>query len=597
MFAQRVKPLVALFGVASGLLILSACGSTETVDVGPTPTTAAALQPEPAATAMSGESAAPAATAIPGATAMPRATAVPAGAPKYGGIIRMANRADPPRWDPMFSGTISLSHPLGPFSGDGNLIKPCREDVFTLCMGLASSLEPNSDFSVWTFTIRDNVLWHDGTTFTAQDAEFWLDLALNGAGDARRSSNWTGDMGPIATFEVVGSNQFRVNLSTPAPAWASSFMRPNHRIVHPRHLMQPEIDKGNANVSPDQVDYVATGPYKLTEYRKGSVIRHRKFDQYWEKDDQGRQLPYLDGIDMAIIGDANTMVAAFRAGRIDVTAKGGGFYLTPEQVDAVTRDMGDEAIFGSFANFVIGITPNPKRAPWGDVRVRKALFLWFDQQASVQVNLSGAGTVDHLFPGNSPYANPDVLTWPGMNPDTKEQDRVEAKRLLDEAGFPNGFKVEFMCRDTWSFWCEFADQQLRGLLGNDNVSIKVVDTATRDELQCAQDYDIYMNGDLGLAFPETYAASFDSSNQCADVPHGDSHIDDLFGQLFAAPNEEERIRIAREIERYEGLEMAYHVNMFRALSTYGWRDFVKGIQVPGHGQQNTLDMATVWLDK
>ena len=107
MFARRVKSLVTLFGVASGLLILSACGSTEEVDVGPTPTSAAVQQPAPAATAMAGE----AATTMPGATATPRPTVAPAGEPKYGGIIRMTNRADPPGWDPMFTGTISLSHP------------------------------------------------------------------------------------------------------------------------------------------------------------------------------------------------------------------------------------------------------------------------------------------------------------------------------------------------------------------------------------------------------------------------------------------------------------------------------------------------------
>jgi peptide/nickel transport system substrate-binding protein len=596
MFAVRVKPLIPLLGIAGMVLALGACGSTEEVNVGPTPTTAAVQQPAPAATAAPGAPAAPAATAMPSATAMPQPTAAPAGEPKYGGILRMANRADPPGWDPMFTGTISLSHPLGPFSGDGNLIKPCREDVFTLCMGLASSLEPTSDFSVWTFTIRDNVLWHDGTPFTAQDAKFWLDLALKGAGDARRKSNWIGSLGPITGVEVVGGNQLRVTLSASSPAWASSFMSPQHRVVHPRHLMQPEIDKGNATVSPDEVGYVTTGPYRLTDYRKGSVIRHRKFEQYWEKDDQGRQLPYLDGIDMAIIGDANTMVAAFRAGRIDVTIKGGGFYLTPEQQDAVTKDLGDEAVYGSFENFVLGMTPNPAVPPWDDVRVRKALYLWYDQKSSVEINV-GKGSLGSLFPLTSPYANPDVLTWPGVNPETLEQDRVEAKRLLAEAGFPNGFKTTFMCRNTWVFWCEFADQQLKGLLGKDNVSIKVVDTATRDELQCAHDYEIYINGDLGLAFPETYASSFDSDDQCVDVPHGDPKIDDLFDQLFAAPNEDERIRIAREIERYEGLEMAYHVQMFRASSTFGWREYVKGIQVPGHGQQNNLDVATVWLDK
>jgi peptide/nickel transport system substrate-binding protein len=464
-------------------------------------------------------------------------------------------------------------------------------------MGQASKLEASSDFTEWTFTIRDNLVWHDGTPFTAEDAKFWLDLSLSGAGDTRRASNYKGSMGSVTKWEVVGSDQVKVTLAAPSPAWASSFMSPNHRNAHPKHLMQPEIDSGNAMVAPDKVGYVGTGPYTLTEYRKGSVIRFQKFDQYWEKDANGTQLPYLDGIDMPIIGDANTMAAAFRAGRIDVSTKGGGFYLTPEQRDVITKDLGDKAVYGAFENFTLGITPNPAVAPWGDVRVRKALYLYFDQSASIQVNLSGDGSLGSLFPLTSPYANPDVLTWPGLNPDTKDQDRVEAKKLLADAGFPDGFPTVLMCRDSWSFWCEFADQQLRGLLGDANVTMEVVDTATRTDRQCARDFEVYINGDLGLAFPETYGATFDSSDTCSDVPHGDPKIDELFTKLFAATTESDRISVAHEIERYEGLEMAYHTQMFRAKTTFGWRDYVKGIHVPGHGQQNNLDVATNWLDK
>ena len=193
MATARIKRLIPLVGIAAIILVLGACSSsTEEVDVGPTPTTAAVQQPAPAATAAAGEAAAPAATAIPGATATPRPTQVPAGEPKYGGIFITPNRADPPIWDPMFTGTINLHGVSGSINGNGSLLKPCRDDTFVICGGLASSWESNADLTEWTFTIRDGVLWHDGIPFTVEDAKFWLDLHLKGAGDTRRPGRLAG---------------------------------------------------------------------------------------------------------------------------------------------------------------------------------------------------------------------------------------------------------------------------------------------------------------------------------------------------------------------------------------------------------------------
>ena len=597
MFARRVKSLVTLFGVASGLLILSACGSTEEVDVGPTPTTAAVQQPAPAATAMSGESAAPAATAMPGATSTPFPTVPPTGEAKYGGILRMSNRGDPPGWDPMFVGTITLHHVLGPLTGNGNLVRPCRDVDFVQCPGLASSWDVNSDFTVWTYTIRDNVFWHDGTPFTAQDAKWWMDLEFNGAG-SRLPSNRHDSLGPITKTEVVGSNQLRVTLSDPTPALLDSMMHPSIRIAHPQHLMEPEINSGNELVSPDDINWVATGPYKMDRYRRGSIIRYRKFDQFFEKDNQGRQLPFLDGIDFAIIGDGNTMVAAFRAGRLDSTARGNGVDLTPQQRDNIAKDLGlDEIYFTSWESSAQGFAPNSTVAPWDDVRVRQAAALWIDQDAHAATVMGGDGAIAPLFHSTSPWLNPDFRTWPGWNPDTLEQDRVEAKRLLVEAGFPDGFKTTVMCRQEWVNDCEFIDQQLRGLLGDGNVVLDVVDTATRDERICNGDFEGMIHGGIGGMFPEDYATSFITTNQCSDIKHGDTHVDDLFSQLKQATNLEDRTRIAREIERYVILEKAYVIQSYKPLKTTVWRTYVKGFFPPSSIQQGNTDLATVYLDK
>ena len=598
MIVTRMRPLIPLLGAAAIVLALGACGSsTEEVDVGPTPTTAAVQQPAPAATAMSGEPAAPAATAMPGATATPFPTVPPAGEPKYGGILRMSNRGDPPGWDSMYVGTVTLHHVFGPIAGDGNLIKPCRDNDFITCPGLASSWDVNSDFTIWTFTIRDNAFWHDGKPFTAQDAKWWMDLERNGVGD-RPSSNRAPQFGPVATTEVVGSNQLRVTLTDSTPSLLDSMMHPSIKIAHPQHLMEPEINSGNELVSPDDVDWVLTGPYKMDQYRRGSIIRYRKFDQYFEKDTQGRQLPFLDGVDFAIIGDGNTMVAAFRAGRLDATARGNGVDLTPQQRDNIAKDLGlDKIYFTGWESSAQGFAPNSTRAPWDDVRVRQAAALWIDQDAHAATVMGGDGAIAPLFHSTSPWLNPDFRTWPGWNPDTLEQDRVEAKRLLAQAGFPNGFETTIMCRQEWVNDCEFIDQQLRGLLGDGNVILDVVDTATRDERICNGDFEAMIHGGIGGMFPEDYNSSFITTNQCSDIKHGDTHVDDLFSELQQADNLEDRTRIAREIERYVALEKTYVIQSYKPLKTTVWRSYVKGFFPPSSIQQGNADLAEVFLDK
>ena len=155
-----------------------------------------------------------------------------------------------------------------------------------------------------------------------------------------------------------------------------------------------------------------------------------------------------------------------------------------------------------------------------------------------------------------------------------------------------------MCRSAWIFFCEFGEQQMRGLLGEGNTTIDVVDDATRDERLCNGDFEINLHGGLGGdQFPETLAPSLRTTNECADIKSHDTHIDDLFDQLEVVPNMEERIRIAKEIERYVGPEQAYVSQFWKVLKNIGVRSFVKGFYAPAVGQNNNLDHATVWLYK
>lgn len=186
MVSVKIKPLSILTGVAIALFVLGACSgsgdapSAPQAAVAPTAAPQQPAAPDAAAPAAAAEAAAPAVGVFD--TSAPQATKAPAGDIKFGGTARMGNRTDPPRgFDTMRSGSISLKGITQSLHGNGHLWRPCRDNVYAVCPGLADSWESNADFSVWTFKIRDGVTWHDGTPFTAQDAKWWMSLFVYGA--------------------------------------------------------------------------------------------------------------------------------------------------------------------------------------------------------------------------------------------------------------------------------------------------------------------------------------------------------------------------------------------------------------------------------
>jgi ABC-type transport system substrate-binding protein len=283
----------SLSRVTGALLLLTLALSLACRPVPPTPKEPAAAPAQPAAKDPAAAPKAPEPPATDPRQAAP--TVAPDTAIKTGGIAVIANREDPPAsWDPMFQTSISLGHVSGSVFGDGTLVRPCRDDLYKVCPALAESWETNPDFTQWTFKLRDGVVWHDGTKLTAEDIAFWVDLAYNGAKAADKSrpvARFKAYFGPLDKVEAMDERTVRFNLKSPTPSFLDLIASRNVQIAHPRHLMAPKIAAGEVMVSPADVGYVALGPFKVDKIEKGSVVSVRKFDKYWEKDLEGRQLP------------------------------------------------------------------------------------------------------------------------------------------------------------------------------------------------------------------------------------------------------------------------------------------------------------------
>jgi len=579
-----VRERIVLLGALVALLALVAvaCGSSE----------------DPTATPR------PAATAVPGATSTPAPTAVPEDAPKYGGIFTTALDRDTTQGaDTMRATTISNYFFGVQVWGAGNLIRPCRDDGIARCPALADSWESNADFTQWTFTIRDGVFWHDGTPFTPEDVKFWMDLGTFGAEGRIPDPGALSRYGDIASVGVLSGNQVRVTLNAPAPNYLLSLGDPLVLIQHPRHLMQVEIDKGNGEATAEELGSVGTGPFALDEIVKGSVYRARRFEQYWEKDDEGRQLPYLDGVDAFVIPDQTAKYAAFLSGRLDFTNSGPIAGLKIEQAENIESSMADKADIRKIPGGMLLVGFNTIKPPFDDIRLRRAISLYLDRQAMGDAIERGKGsTPTGLFFPTLPWTNPDVLTWPGYNNATKAQDREEAKRLMVEAGFPDGFKTSLVVTRTSSAAApmEFLVSDILGL-GIES-TLERLQNSVLAPIKCDGSYEMIGNFNTGVGlFPDTLASRLVSlsKNRCADFSkHDDPKVDDLLQQIVSSGDHAERVRLAREVEKYLLLDKVYLAPFYTRWVLIPVRGYVEGLQLTRTVQRaDYLDHAWVWLDK
>lgn len=273
--------------------------------------------------------------------------------------------------------------------------------------------------------------------------------------------------------------------------------------------------------------------------------------------------------------------------------------MIPQQMEEIRRSLGDEAIFhfepSEFRHVGFNV---PQAGPWSDVRVRKAATMVIDRTTGALAIGGEFGQPSGLFYPGSPWINPDYLEFPGYSLATLEKDRADAKRLLADAGFADGFETRLVGRSkSWVSEAEFVAEQLRKHL-NITVNLDLVDKAEHSARACDGNYDLYLSS-RGRAFPDAMhftVASF-AVNPCAGTRHNDSKVDDLFQQIKGSTDHDERVRLSREVERYVLLEQAYFIPLWRAPRPFAARSYVNGIFVPQSDSRDLIHHATTWLDK
>ncbi len=314
---------------------------------------------------------------------------------------------------------------------------------------LAESWEFSQDGLVWTFHLRKGIVWFDGERFTADDVVFtYNDIIYN--------EDIACDMRDLLTIEgkrikVEKVDDYTVRFTLPVPY--APLLRHLGTAIMPKHILEDAVKKGTymttwgVDTSPKKL--IGTGPFMMTQYVPADRIVYKRNPYYWKVDQEGNQLPYLDGMIMLIVPSVDTQFLKFQAGEIDVYGMRGEDYavLKPKEKEGNFTITEGGPTFGSEFVILNWSHPDPVKFKWfNNSQFRKALAHAIDRQTFIDDVMYGFGIPQWspVSPAVKAFYNPEVKKYP--------YDLAQARKILQEAGFilkegklydPEGHKVEF----------------------------------------------------------------------------------------------------------------------------------------------------------
>src|SRR5271170_8052429 len=355
-------------------------------------------------------------------------------APKRGGTLTYMIPADaPPSFDGHRESTYATVHAFAPFYSVLIRIDPDNPSSTTdfACDLCTAMPQPTDGGKTYTFKIRGGVKFTDGSPLTAQDvAASFNEIAFppKGVLSARASYYLMIDKieAPDPTTVV-----FHLKFATSAflPALADPF-----NWIYEKSIVDKDPRWYETHV-------MGSGPFKFVAYETGQSIKGVRNPNYYVKG-----LPYLDGFTGIFADKQAVRVAAIRSDRAAIEFRG----MPPAARDELVNALGDKiTVQEGDWNVGSAVTPNHKKKPFDDPRVRRALSLAIDRWGSAP-GLSKIAIVHTVggivFPG-SPLAatKPELEQIAGYWPDI-EKSRAEARRLLKEAG-AEGLSFELLNRN------------------------------------------------------------------------------------------------------------------------------------------------------
>ena len=342
---------------------------------------------------------------------------------------------------------------------------------------LATKWEANDDATEYVLTLREGISFSDGTPWNAEAAKANLDKLNDETRHLKRTSLLSS---VIDTVEVTGDYEVTVKLSTPFSAFIAN-------LCHPACvMMSPKVIEAGDDVCASAP--IGTGQYLFVEWEHGDHLKLQLNPDWWGYE-AGLVAPDagFKTIDFKVVTENATRVNMLMAGDAD--------FIWPVPTEAYANVEADPNLVAhSEAGIVVRwLYMNTQKAPLNDVRVRKALALAVNKEAFLQLIYNGHGSVATSILGSkvTGYKRNEPVAF----------DVEQAKALLAEAGYPNGFTITqyYSNNTTNQKSAEFMAQQFAQI----GVTLNLVgeeSAMTNDRIQnstkpgAEADVDVYLTG-------------------------------------------------------------------------------------------------------
>ncbi|MDL1899872.1 peptide ABC transporter substrate-binding protein [Anaerolineae bacterium CFX9] len=281
----------------------------------------------------------------------------------------------------------------------------------------------NDDYTQYTITLKEGLLWSDGTPYTAADLVFTYEMIMDPANNFLQGS---AIRDALVSVEQVDDLTFTLTFNSSKPFPEDMAGSPGLSTILPAHIFRPIYEaEGTIEFADENQDpTVFSGPYVLTDWRRGEQMTFEANPNY------ALGQPSIGRVIIRFFPDTDSQYAALAAGQLDFVPN-----ISEGDIPRVAASSDDIRITTVFGGYIESLWlnlrteehPRAGHPALQDVRVRQAIRYALDREAITNDLLAGATSPTDSIYGGSPFENPDL----GVTP----HDPDMANALLDEAGW------------------------------------------------------------------------------------------------------------------------------------------------------------------
>lgn len=515
--------------------------------------------------------------------------------PKYGGSYRVGMMSNPPTLDPVFATDTSsaevlynIVETLVTYDNEGDVVPQ-----------LAESWDISDDGLVYTFHLRKGVKFHaaieggtptenGGREVTAYDWEWTFNYICDPEVNSPRAyfidmvkgyqEYRDGKTDKISGIKAIDDYTLQIEITYPFAPFISVLAYQTFSVIPKEDVLKWG----------DQFAFhpVGTGPFVFDEWVQDSKVVLKRNPNYWDTDENGNQLPYLDEVVYQIIPEETMRWEEFEMGNLEKTDVGDPFYLEAKKKYPDT--FFERPMLGTY---YYGM--NVEKPPFDNKKVRQAMNYAINREVMLELVMNGRGTPAKgvLPPGMFGY-NEDLKGY--------TYDPEKAKQLLEEAGYPDGFEVTLQYNTSQGH--KRIAEALQAQYAQIGIKVKLqnVDWGTHlDSVERGEVPFFRMGWVADYNDPDNFLYVLLNSENIGPQGNYSRYHNPVFDQLTKEgrleTNPEARRKLYQEAEQIV-VEDAPWVFIYHYTTHALVQPYVKGFVLPSFGAY-TVKLKYVWLDK